>query len=211
MECFACGAGLGPSLDTCPSCDAPQSEAVQRLHARLRSALSMVERWRVIALVATVVGFALGLGAGQMRTPSVEPVASAAETPAGDLDIESFAAAFRASLNEAIGLGAERWAWGSDSTLVLVLTPPTASRPVVLWQALSPQERDQLMGYIGVAYTRALLGAGIPVDVENDGHPPVAVSYRGQDQALAVRHRDGTVTVFESPYDGVYSPPSDTP
>src|SRR5690606_9152567 len=108
---------------------------------------------------------------------------------------------FMRSVDDALGLGLVSWTWGEDSTLVLEMQPPSPQQPNVLWQALTSEERRQVLGFLGVEYTRVRLASGLPYDLATRGHPPVALRYRSHPTWLALRQRDGSLHIFPSPYD----------
>lgn len=105
-------------------------------------------------------------------------------------------------------LGVTSWSWGKDSSLVLALSPPSASHPMVLWQALSARDRAGLTALIGTAYTRYLLQMGYPVDVQRTGHPVVMIRYAWPEVLLALRAANGKIYVYPSPYDRQSRQPS---
>lgn len=201
FECYACHATVQEGMRSCIGCGAELTKAGLEAYRARRSVRAEVERWKFACLVVGIVAFALGMGFGMLsgRTAPVEAAAATVTTAPVHLTLEQANDAFLRSLNETMGLGAVSWVWGADSTMVLELAAPTTDSPG-LWQALSADDRKQVMAFISVAYTRALIAAGVEVDLAS-GHPPIAVHYRGVASPLAVRGRDGAIRVFASPFD----------
>lgn len=208
FRCYACGTTLVQGTPKCPGCDAEQTRTALALFRSERQLKATIERWRIITFATGLVCLVAGLGMGMWAMQSKQSTRLSNTTPESFLTnipeeraLNHLNDIFMRSIDEALGLGLMSWVWAEDSTLVLEMRPPTNSQPDVLWQVLSTEERQQVIGFIGVEYTRVRLMSGIPYDLNINGHPPVALRYRNHPNWLALRRRDGSLHVFSTPYD----------
>lgn len=217
FECYACHAVVHEGMRNCASCGAEQTRTALERFRAAQAVRQVTERWRLRCMIAALAGLALGVPFGILIAPRMiefpVPQAQAASIDVASLPssltIEHTNDVFMRSINEilrssddqgrTLEFGAVSWIWGPDSTYVIELAPPTVEQPG-LWHVLSLEQRQRLMEFLGVSYTRALLSAGFPVDLA-ENHPPIALKYRGSSLALAIRQRDGAIRVFPSEFD----------
>lgn len=201
--CFSCSAELG-DFDVCPSCDLPQVASVVKLHERATKAEQRAESTRGVLIVAVLLSMAVGAGlSAVVTTPRAKAVVrdevaqEAMRTPlARDLANDLFIR----TIDDKLHLGIQGWLDHSSGVLVLEMRPRSEANPRPLWEEFTDPEREEIMEFLGAAYTVTLFRTGNPVNVETQGHPPLALRYYGTEAPVATRAKDGSVRIYPSPY-----------
>ena len=222
IACYRCDGAMLPEQDVCPACEADQSKAAQTLHQERKRWEDQTEMWKVGVVFAALLMLAFGVVLGRWSSP--DPSVAGERTPTvratWDQVNSAYVEQIEASLNQ---IQVRSWTPGPDCTfeyeqregrqsrvrrpespecgIILELNPPTSQDPLRLWQVLDAEEREAIMGLLGVTYTRALLAGGIPISPARSGHPRLELRYRGLESPLAIRELSGEIRIFSSPYD----------
>lgn len=223
--CYHCSASLSADQASCPSCGASQSAEDRAVAEERRRWQEYTHLWRMAVLGTAILMFGLGIVVGRwLDAPSVDL------DPGGDVSPQVSWDQVNATYVEQIdqsldGLHLRSWTHGpecdfvqagggqepglrlpEDPTcgIVLEMEPPSQEDPVRLWEALSAEDREAVMGLLSVSYTRALVAGGLDINPGRRGHPRLEIRYRHLDDPLAIRDTGGTIHVYASPFDDVF-------
>lgn len=203
--CIDCGADLN-GRTACPSCDLPNVAEVHALHARMAAAEQRFAILKTVFAVGVLIAFGIGAGlSSMMTTPRATVVAEGAEMRQAmdkPLAIPVVNDLFVRTLDERVRLGLRGWVQHPNGTVILEMAPPTKEQPRTLWEHFTAPQKKEVAELIAAGYTSTLFQTRNPVNVERDGHPPIALRYYGTDAPVMLRTRDGTIHLYPSPYAG---------
>lgn len=208
-NCYACEAAVLPDMESCAACGAALTDAAEGAYGAVREAQASVDQWKTWSIVFVVLAFALGTGFGMwMRGTQVERTTYSPQPGAAvaDMPIERANDVFMRTINDELHLGLTGWVRDDEGRLVLEMARPGPQNEAALWERFSPEERGQVIGFLGVTYSRTLVAAGYPLNVRDGGHPPLVLKYREIDAPLAVRERSGELAVYPSPFERARAP-----
>lgn len=206
--CYACNAALPRGASVCTGCGQSQDAEARAQYAATATERATRDRARQRLIGVGVACFVLGAGlggwasSGSTATAPVVAVGRSGPMPREDVTDRFLRAIDRQFAKSNAPLHLTTWvpaaAGHPENGVILEMEPP--EHGVSVWQSLNETDRQALMGFIGVAYTRALLTAGVDIDFPRS-HPIIGLRYRGTNAILAARLADGSIKVYPSPYD----------
>lgn len=213
-SCYKCQADVLSDMSACPSCGAPQTKEAFRAFKAEQRASEVSQRWRLATIVIGVLLFGLGgglgfwLGSAQSTNAASSSAATRQTSPRTaveeirGMNREQINDAFKQYINQKLHLNIVDWEENPQKGLVLEMARPNQTEQPVVWEALTPQERREMIGYLGIVYTSLLQAEDPDFDLEEQGHPVITLQYEGIERRLAVRDRTGQRRVFHSPFRG---------
>lgn len=212
--CVNCQAPVPTDAENCIACGAAQTVETQKAVAAAAAEKDKRELWSSALLIASIACFALGTGFGfWMRGLDARPAVAAPAIPDEPPTMAEVNNDFLNRTNQAFAeknapINLVGWAPGPEGSTIFEMLPPTPEQPAVLWQALAKADREAVMAYFSVSYTKMLIASGVTVDLERDGHPVVILRYRGSQAPVAARLKDGTIRIYQSPFDRAAGAPT---
>lgn len=205
-SCYACDASVLPGASECEACGAQLTERAAERHSLLNEAKSRVDRIKLLAgwgMVATFVfgavagSWAAGLSTSDAQTREATEVTERS-TPLTRSQVNDI---YLRILPDRTGMPFLTWVPAEDGGILVELSQPSPDDPeTVRWEALEPEQRRQLMGFLAIMYDAALQEGGYPPQGP-DGFTPIELRYRTLPYPLARREADGRLRVYKSPFE----------
>lgn len=212
QSCYACRTVVPPGVKKCPTCGADQSALARQQHQVINQNKKNTHTWKMLAIVAGLIAFISVAWASLQSKEDSPPVANQpSEQASTQLSLPEVTDAFIRIINKHFssqGVAFEILGWLplQSGGIVMELKPPTPEEPLAFWQAITVADRQKVMTFLSVTYTKMLLEAGVWPEGAQGAFPVMALQYRGMSSPLAVRLVDGQIKLYTSPYDSLYAP-----
>lgn len=207
MRCPNCNADMNDELQECDACGyLPHNESATPEALSMHSAvpdkpIPFVSKGMALSLLVT---FALGVWVGALlfgrETYPLTSPAGPTQTQSRVATFDSQINAFILQINNLLHLDIISWFRQSDGSVVFEMARPTEEAPT-LWEVLTPEERQQVFGYLSAAYTTQVWQAGGVKEMSEGRFPILILTYSKSNQPLAVRDDSGKIYIYPSPYE----------